>query len=177
MSKLLMAKYKCLGVEVYAYPMAFKEYRTLRDLPKVERDGDSDLQGYLVLRINVPADLSRYWVDQVTFKEQYSRVEDVNPCQSLKTLNNSTISQAKANISDLTVFGNGDTFKLICKASSKSQGWMKSTKAMEIAGVGCVIQVSTQQGDYVAEALSFVPDVKIVDIDGDPKNGRQLIKN
>ena len=92
-----------------------------------------------------------------------------------KTLHNSTVSGAKTNVSDLNVFGNGDSFKLICKASSKSEGWMKSTKAMEIEGVGCVVQVTTQQGDNVAEALTFVPGVKIELIDGDKKNGRKLV--
>jgi nitrate reductase NapAB chaperone NapD len=38
---------------------------------------------------------------------------------------------------------------------------MKSTKAMEIKGVGCVVQVTTQQGNNVAEALTFVPGVEI----------------
>ena len=71
------------------------------------------------------------------------------------------VEDAKAKISDIVVFGNGDTFQLISKASSKSQGWMKSTKAMEIVGVGVVLQVSTQQGDNVAEALQFIPNVKI----------------
>ena len=28
---------------------------------------------------------------------------------------------------------------LLCKASSLAEGWMKSTKAMEIPGVGCVV--------------------------------------
>ena len=71
------------------------------------------------------------------------------------------VEDAKAKISDVVVFGNGDTFQLISKASSKSQGWMKSTKAMEIVGVGVVLQVTTQQGDNVAEALQFIPNVKI----------------
>jgi hypothetical protein len=97
----------------------------------------------------------------------------------MKTLHNSTASKAKDNVSDLIVFGNGDTFKLICKASSKDEGWMKSTKAMEIEGVGCVVQVTTQQGDNVAEALTFVPGVKIKDIDresyGRKFNGRKLV--
>ncbi|MBL4861294.1 MAG: hypothetical protein JKX96_10765 [Acinetobacter sp.] len=66
----------------------------------------------------------------------------------------------------MNVYGEGDTFRLICKASSKSEGWMKSTKAMEIAGAGCVIQVTTQQGDNVAEALTFVPMVYIEGLDG-----------
>lgn len=92
-----------------------------------------------------------------------------------KTLHNSTVSGARKNVSDLVVFGNGDTFKLICKASSKAEGWMKSTKAMEIEGVGCVVQVTTQQGDNVAEAITLVPGVKIELIDGDKANGRKLV--
>jgi len=92
-----------------------------------------------------------------------------------KTLHNSTVSGARKNVKDIQVFGNGDSFKLICKASSKAEGWMKSTKAMQIDGVGCFVQVTTQQGDNVAEALAFAPGVKIVDIDGDKKNGRDLV--
>jgi len=93
-----------------------------------------------------------------------------------KTLHNSTVSGARVNVKDINVFGNGDSFKLICKASSKSEGWMKSTKAMQIDGVGCVIQVTTQQGENVAEALTFVPGVKIQLIDGDKSNGREIVK-
>jgi len=93
----------------------------------------------------------------------------------VKTLHNSTVSEARKNIKDIVVFGDGDTFKLICKASSKAEGWMKSTKAMEINGVGCVVQVTTQQGDNIAEALAFVPGVKIQLIDGDKVNGRMLV--
>ena len=93
----------------------------------------------------------------------------------MKTLHNSTVSGARKNVSDLTTFGDGDTFKLICKASSKEEGWMKSTKAMEIEGVGCVIQVTTQQGDNIAEAITFVPNVKIEFIAGDKMNGRKIV--
>lgn len=78
-----------------------------------------------------------------------------------KTLHNSDVSGARQNVRDIVIFGNGDTFKLICKASSNAEGWMKSTKAMDIDGVGCVIQVTTQQGENIAEALTFVPGVKI----------------
>lgn len=77
-----------------------------------------------------------------------------------KTLDNTNVAEAKAKVSDIKVFGNGDLFQLIAKASSKQQGWMKSTKAMETPK-GCVVQVTTQQGDNVAEALTFVPDVSI----------------
>ncbi len=92
-----------------------------------------------------------------------------------KTLDNRDIAQAKKNINDLVVYGDGDTFKLICKASSANQGWMKSTKAMEIPLVGCVVQVTTQQGENVSEALTFVPKVRIEEIDGDKSNGRRLV--
>jgi len=78
-----------------------------------------------------------------------------------KTLENTTASQAKDNVKDIKFWGDGDTFKLISKASSKEERWMKSSKAMQIDGVGCVVQVTTQQGDNVAEAITFVPGVKI----------------
>lgn len=92
-----------------------------------------------------------------------------------KTLHNSSVSGARDNVRDIQIYGDGDTFKLICKASSEDEGWMKSTKAMEIPGVGCVVQVTTQQGDKVAEALAFVPGVRIELINGDKKNGRRLV--
>ena len=78
-----------------------------------------------------------------------------------KSLGNTDSNGAKKNVKDIQFWGNGDTFKLISKASSKVEGWMKSTKAMEIEGVGCVVQVTTQQGDNIAEALTFVPGVKV----------------
>lgn len=78
-----------------------------------------------------------------------------------KTMTNTTASQASVQVKDIQFWGNGDTFKLISKASSQEEGWMKSTKAMQIRNVGCVIQVTTQQGDNIAEALTFVPGAKI----------------
>ncbi len=93
-----------------------------------------------------------------------------------KTLHNSDVSGARKNVPDIKVVGNGDMFQLLCKASSQNEGWMKSSKAMEVPS-GCIVQVTTQQrnpdGSYaVAEALGFVPHVKIVkDING----GRKLV--
>lgn len=83
-----------------------------------------------------------------------------------KTLGNSDANGTSVNVPDVVFVGNGDTFQLICKASSQSEGWMKSTKAMQIEGVGCLVQVTTQQRNpdesYVcAEAITFVPGVKI----------------
>lgn len=88
----------------------------------------------------------------------------------MKTLHNCEQSGARENVKDIQVVGNGDMFKLLCKASSKAEGWMKSTKAMELPN-GCLVQVTTQQGDNVAEALQFVPDVCIVP---DHNGGRRL---
>lgn len=93
-----------------------------------------------------------------------------------KTFGNTDVNGARQNVKDIVVFGNGDTFQLISKASSKAEGWMKSTKAMQIDGVGCVIQVTTQQGDNVSEALTFVPDVKVELIDSnDISKGRKIV--
>ena len=88
-----------------------------------------------------------------------------------KTLDVSDIKDAQEKISDINVVGNGDLWQLLCKASSPSQDWMKSTKAMEIPDVGCLVQVTTQQYNNVAEALHFVKNVRIVD---DVNGGRKL---
>ena len=84
-----------------------------------------------------------------------------------KSLGNTDINGARKNVKDIVVFGNGDMFQLLCKASSQDEGWMKSTKAMEV-GHGCVVQVTTQQknndGTYsIAEALTYVPGVEITE--------------
>ena len=83
-----------------------------------------------------------------------------------KTLDATSIADVKKKVSDVIVFGNGDLFQLIAKASSESQGWMKSTKAMDV-GHGVVVQVTTQQknidGTYsIAEALAYVPSTTIL---------------
>jgi hypothetical protein len=89
-----------------------------------------------------------------------------------KALDVVSVGDAATKVSDIKVVGNGDSFQLLCKASSKDQGWMKSAKACEIEGVGCIVQVTTQQGSNVAEALTFVPLVKIAE---DVNGGRKLV--
>ncbi len=83
-----------------------------------------------------------------------------------KTFSNADQAVAAANVPDLQVIGDGDLFQVLTKAWSDAEGWMKSTKALEVKGVGCLIQVSTQQRNpdgthSVAEALTFVPGVKL----------------
>jgi hypothetical protein len=111
-----------------------------------------------------PDGIHFYPVKPDIFTERY---EEVVEGVSEKTLHNSDVSGARQNVPDIKVVGDGDMFKLLCKASSQSEGWMKSTKAMPIADIGCVVQVTTQQknpdGSYsVAEAVTFVPGVRIV---------------
>ena len=89
----------------------------------------------------------------------------------MKELHNTNIAEVLKNVPDVKITGNVDMFQLLCKASSLHEGWMKSCKAMEIKGVGCVVQVTTQQGEHVAEALTFVPGVHITT---DENNGRKL---
>lgn len=78
-----------------------------------------------------------------------------------KPLDITNMEEATAKVPDIKIFGDPGRWELICKASSESQGWMKSTKQM-ILDEGYLIQVSTQQrnpdGSYaLAEALVFVP--------------------
>jgi len=115
-------------------------------------------QGYIARNPQNHADL--WYVSKKYFDENLEEVSDLYS-KPTKTLHNSNASGASVNVKDIIFWGNGDTFKLISKASSKAEGWMKSTKAMQIDGLGCVVQVTTQQGENVAEAITFVPSVKI----------------
>lgn len=62
---------------------------------------------------------------------------------------------------DIEFYGEPDLFKCLSKAWSQEEGWMKSTKAMNVP-VGVIIQVTTQQGERIAEALTFVPGCVVV---------------
>ena len=86
----------------------------------------------------------------------------------MKSLHNTCANGATKNVKDIVFWGDGDTFKLISKASSEAEGWMKSTKAMQ-CGTDVVIQVTTQQrnpdGSYsIAEALTTVKNKKIEEL-------------
>ena len=99
---------------------------------------------------------------------------------SEKSLNTADQDGCRKNVTDVVIFGE-DLYKLLSKASSKREGWMKSSKAMETPN-GCVVQVTTQQRNFdgtysLAEALTFVPHVKIIetkDEDG-AVTGRRLM--
>lgn len=115
-----------------------------------------------MIAVNPENTEDKWYVTKKFFDENYEAAEGEH---AGKTLHNSDLSGAHKNVSDLTVVGNGDMFQLLCKASSQKEGWMKSTKALDTEH-GVLVQVTTQQrnpdGSYaVAEALAFVPDVRI----------------
>ena len=89
---------------------------------------------------------------------------------------NTTTADAAKQVTDLQVTGNPDIWKLLCKASTKQGDWMKSTKAMEIPDVGIVLQVSTQIGDEIAEALTFIPNANLT-VQPGPNKGSHVITN
>jgi len=80
-----------------------------------------------------------------------------------RPLDNTNAADAKAATPDIKIFGNPDAWRLVCKASSESQGWMKSTKVMLLGGAGgAIVQVTTQHrnpdGSWaIAEAVTWVP--------------------
>ena len=82
----------------------------------------------------------------------------------MKTVNNTDQTEPIINVTFTQKFGDIDIFKLINKISLESERYLKTTKAMQIDNLGCVVQVTTQQGDNVSEALTFVPNAKIKEI-------------
>lgn len=89
-----------------------------------------------------------------------------------KTLNNIDMESTKKNVPDVETFG-PDLFKLASKANSKNQGWMKSTKVCNLPD-GCLVQISTQQGDNVAESVTYVPGTQY---DFDKKEFVRLVQH
>ena len=84
---------------------------------------------------------------------------------SERTLDIKSTEDAKRKVSDTKVVGNPDIWQLIAKASSESEGWMKSTKAMDV-GNGCLVQTTTIERNSdgskaIFETVTFVPNVEI----------------
>lgn len=79
-----------------------------------------------------------------------------------KTLSVTNQDNAKELVSDIEIVGaDKNQWVLLTKAYSRCEGWMKSTKGLQING-GVLVQVSTQQGDNVSEALTYVPGARLV---------------
>ena len=82
-----------------------------------------------------------------------------------KTLSITNPTQAKE--AGVEVHGDPGAWICVSKAWNGAEGWMKSTKVMEL-NQGCLVQVTTQQrnlgGNWViAEALTYAPGVKLAD--------------
>ena len=95
-----------------------------------------------------------------------------------KSLRNTNVEDVRRTTSDVVVVGDGDLWLLLSKASSEIQGWMKSCKAMQIEGVGCVVQTTSERrnpdGSWsVSDTQCFVPGVRVSD---DVNGGRKLVK-
>jgi len=78
-----------------------------------------------------------------------------------KTLNNVDMETSKQNVSDVEIYGNPDKWLCLSKASSKTQGWVKSTKAMDVPGYGCLVQVSEQLGERLATSIVAIQGVGV----------------
>ena len=133
------------------------------------RENGSPKVGDMIV-VNPKDPKDKWLVSEKFFKDNYEIIDE-KPIG--KTLGNTCANGATKNVKDIVFWGNGDTFKLISKASSEKEGWMKSTKAMKAAG-DVVVQVTTQQrnpdGSYsIAEALTTVPNAKIIEMFEDDK--------
>jgi len=146
--------------KVIRFVMTRLHYNNYRNW-KLPEDEDGSDEGYLVeyLDGSKPNHHAHKgyisWSPKKQFDDGYSVVAENED----KTLSNTDQDGCRKNVSDVVIFGD-DLFKLLSKASSVKEGWMKSTKAMD-TGNGCVVQVTTQQrnpdGSYsCAEAVTFV---------------------
>jgi hypothetical protein len=91
------------------------------------------------------------------------------PVVTAKDLSRTDMAEAEA--SGIQTYGNPGAWKCICKAWNEKEGWMKSTKAMQVGSAGCLIQVTTQQknpdGSYsLAEAVCFAERANLTEVDG-----------
>jgi len=78
-----------------------------------------------------------------------------------KTLTNVDMESLKGNVSDVELFGNAEKWLCIAKCWSEKENWMKSTKAMEIPGFGCLVQVLEQYQDKTTTSITAIPGVGV----------------
>lgn len=116
----------------------------------------------------VLTDGSTEWIELVDNKPEIEKM-------TTKPLDTTNQEQAVQRTPDISVYGNPGVWVCLAKASSKEQGWMKSTKACELIvpggirciGDGCLVQVTTEfrdkEGNVVAcsDGVTFVPNMTI----------------
>lgn len=104
-------------------------------------------------------------------KSSEAKVADVavdEPTSEEKDLSRTDMTEVEE--SGIKTYGDPGAWVCICKAWNEKEGWMKSTKAMQVGSAGCLIQVTTQQknrdGSYtLAEAVCFAERVNLT-VDG-----------
>lgn len=139
-----------------------KEDYILEDSGYIIRNPELSENGYYVIyEIETDLPLCSSYSPIENFELGYTNISSK---ENIKSLNSSDTNHVTKLVPDIKKFGNPDLFRLICKASSESEGWMKSTKAMEITGCGVLVQVTTQQDSNIAEATSFIPNARIKEI-------------
>jgi hypothetical protein len=56
-------------------------------------------------------------------------------------------------------------WKTVCKAWHEGQRWFKTTKAMEISGLGVLVQTSSYDQGQVTESLVFIPKAELIEVE------------
>jgi hypothetical protein len=106
----------------------------------------------------------------------FTKIDPQNYAAAMASRIQTSITKTADLKQDSKVVGNPDHFQLLFKA--KWEGWMKSTKAMEV-GDGCLVQVTSEHINVdgsvdLAEALTYVPNVGVEK--DDTGTGRRLYK-
>ncbi len=65
------------------------------------------------------------------------------------------------NVKDLKKAGRPGYWTVLAKATSEAEGWTKITKAHEIAGRGCIVEVTVENRAGLADTTFFIPNVRI----------------
>ena len=148
-----------------------RPYVTGEDLTGISVNAEDTPEAGGMIARNSDNHKDQWYIGKAFYEKNYALVLEPQAEMDMTVTSGPDLA---AKVSDVEVVG-GDMWRVLCKASSKSQGWMKSSKAMEVPG-GCLVQVTTQQknpdGSYaVAEALAFVPGVKLA---ADPRGGCKL---
>jgi len=91
------------------------------------------------------------------------------PTVEERTLTTTTVEEAKA--SGVVLTGAADKWLCIAKAVNKDEGWMRSTKAMQIGAAGCLVQTSyiwtnSDGTKGCFEAVCFAPSVNLIEEGG-----------
>lgn len=74
-----------------------------------------------------------------------------------------------------TVVGNPDNWQLLTKFVSTDKTLIVSTKAMEVAGVGCIVSTYRKECGVVTEVPVWCPGVRVVeDVNGGKKLATSL---